>query len=77
MGNREGCQVSDKRLADLEFRLAFQEDALNSLDQVVARQQRDIEDLQRLNRELYRRLREWEERLEAGSEGAEEKPPHY
>ncbi len=71
--------MSDKRLADLEFRLAFQEDALNTLDQVVARQQREIADLQRINRELHRRLREWEERLEAGPDAVstEQKPPHY
>lgn len=71
--------MSDKRLADLEFRLAFQEDALNTLDQVVARQQREIADLQRINRELHRRLREWGERLEAGPDAVstEQKPPHY
>jgi SlyX protein len=70
--------MSDERLTDLEIRIAYQEDTLRSLDTTVARQQADIERLERMNRELYQRLREVSELMEAGSKApAHEKPPHY
>ena len=64
------------RLDQIEIKLAHLERALNELNDVVIRQQREIELLTARNRQLKDQL----ESLEAGggaSADAFEKPPHY
>ncbi len=68
--------MSEDRLIDLETRLAFQEDATTTLDDVVTRQQRQIDDLVQQIAILTERV----ERREGASEAAsdiDERPPHY
>ncbi len=65
----------DEILEDLQIRLAYQEDMIQSLNQTIAAQDQDI-------LWLKRQCRQWEERFKALSENAqgrlpEEKPPHY
>ena len=64
------------RLDQIEIKLAHLERALTELNDVVIRQQREIERLTTLNRQLKHQM----ELLEAGggarAEGFE-KPPHY
>lgn len=60
-----------ERIAELEARLAFQEDTLKALDAAVYGQQRRIDALE----QLCARLRD---AVEAGSDlGADQRPPHY
>ncbi len=62
-------------LAELESRIAFQEDAIDKLSDMVAKQEMDIERLTRMVKILNVQLRE------LGSAGdapaADEAPPHY
>ena len=68
--------MSEDRLIDLETRLAFQEDAIATLDEVVTRQQRQLDVMLQQIDLLKERL----ERGEGASESAadiDERPPHY
>lgn len=65
----------EERVADLESRLAFQDDTLQALNDEVVRQQRDIERLQLLVSALSQRQDELQTQI--GSEDEDEVPPHY
>lgn len=66
------------RLDELESRMAFQDDLIESLNRVIARQDRELA-------ELTRRIEELETRLAdvlaaagmPGGPGGHEVPPHY
>jgi len=75
MSKRETDQA---RLDELEARAAFQDDLIESLNQVVARQDREVTDLARRVKALETRLAELAEAasLPGGSAG-HEVPPHY
>jgi SlyX protein len=66
----------EDRLIELEMRAAYQEDALHTLGEELARQKREIE-------ALVSRLRELQSRVDSGGEGIfrgtaqDEVPPHY
>jgi SlyX protein len=62
-------------LAELESRIAFQEDAIDKLSDVVARQEMDLEKLTRMVKILHGQLRE----LGGGDDApaADVPPPHY
>lgn len=68
--------MHDDRLIEIETRIAYQEDALRTLSDALARQQLDLDRLQRLCQSL-------QTRLEAGTDTVapatleEERPPHY
>lgn len=64
-----------QQLHELQSQLAFQEDTIASLDAVVARQQREIDNLQTRWREQGEQL----DRLGAALDGApaDTPPPHY
>lgn len=64
-------------LADLQIRMAFQEQALDELNTVVTQQQRLLERAEREISLLRERLLEFEEMREEGSGAADERPPHY
>lgn len=65
----------EDRLNDLEMKLAFQEDLLNTLNDVIANQDREIQDLWSANRLLKQSLGD----IKAGSTTSEQEPPppHY
>jgi SlyX protein len=64
------------RLDQIEIKLAHLERALTELNDVVIRQQREIERLTMLNRQLKDQLELLEADGGASAEGFE-KPPHY
>lgn len=71
-------QKAGDRLEELESRLAFQDDLIESLNGVVARQDRELLELARRLRDLESRFNELAEA--AGPPGAAvgyEVPPHY
>lgn len=69
----------DKRLADLESRLAFQDDTVNSLNEIVSQQQLDIDRLRLQVKELASVLRAMRDEFSSGgaAAAADEPPPHY
>ena len=79
MGETMGAERSaSERLEELESRLAFQDDLIESLNGVVARQDRELLELSRRLRDLESRFNELAEA--AGPPGAAagyEVPPHY
>lgn len=68
-----------QQMMELQSQLAFQEDALGSLDTALAAQQQEILVLRRQVELLRARQREQESNSEAGVASAplDEKPPHY
>ena len=69
----------DKQLIELQSQFAFQEDLLRELNDIVVRQQAQIEALQRESQLQADKLTDLSARMSDGvTVGAEEdKPPHY
>jgi SlyX protein len=67
------------QISDLQSQLAFQEDAVKSLDDALAGQQQEILLLKRQLELLRQRQQEFAVHTDAGSHHpvADEKPPHY
>ncbi len=66
----------DEQLQDLQERYAFQEDLINSLNQALIDQGRQIERVELMVKELKNSMQEISSDLEQFSPG-EERPPHY
>lgn len=68
----------DARLAEMEVKLAFQDELLDALNATVARQQKDMELLQQQMRLLYQQLRQSQpDDSASGLSLRDELPPHY
>lgn len=66
------------RLDELESRAAFQDDLIESLNQVVARQDRELANLTRRVKELEAKLADLAEAASLpGGPVGHEVPPHY
>jgi len=65
----------ESRVMDLEARLAFQDDTIQALNDVLVEQQRIMDRLQLQVGALARRQEEMQVTFDAGEE--EEPPPHY
>jgi SlyX protein len=65
----------EQRLTDLEIKFSYQEDLLDQLNQVVVRQQREIDLLLREVRQLRQQVPEGSG--PTFSRASEELPPHY
>jgi SlyX protein len=68
--------MDEPRLIELETKLAYLEETLQVLNQVVARQQKQIDQLELLCRELRERALHATETVFRGTP-ADEVPPHY
>ena len=68
--------TSDARIDELESRLAFQEDLIERLNEVVARQDREIALLTRRLADLQGKLEDVAASAASAAEGFEP-PPHY
>jgi len=68
--------MNSDRLTDLEIKLAFQEDLLDSLNQVVTEQQKMIDLLQGQVRLLYQQLRSLQP-SDIALATEDTPPPHY
>jgi SlyX protein len=66
----------ESRITELEIKLAFQDDLLESLSQTVARQQQQIDLLQEQMRVLYRQIKS-NDPDNPGLPPQQEIPPHY
>ena len=74
----EPHDTMDSRLTELEIKASFQEDLLDQLNQVIVRQQRDID---QLLRDVDTLRRQAHQAADAGPsllrEPRDELPPHY
>jgi len=68
--------MDEERLIELETRFAYQEETLRVLNDIVARQQQQIDQLQQLCRQLIDRVARVGDSL-SKSTPADEVPPHY
>lgn len=68
--------MNESRITELEAKLAFAEDLLDTLNQTVIRQQRQIDSLQEQFRLLHQQVRDSQSDAESPSP-REEIPPHY
>ena len=68
--------MTEDRLIALETRLAFQEDTIATLDDVVTRQQRQIDEMGQRMAVLLERL-EQRDGASGAAGSVEERPPHY
>lgn len=66
-----------KRVVELETRLAYQDDVVVTLNDVVSRQQRQIDRLEATLRLLLDRVQRLSVLTEGADGNAEERPPHY
>jgi|AntAceMinimDraft_1070359.scaffolds.fasta_scaffold65716_2 SlyX protein len=65
----------DERFADLEMKLAFQEEVIHKLDEALISQQQQITTLQRQVKLLGNEVRTLD--AQTGSQQPEPPPPHY
>ena len=63
------------RIDDLESRIAFQEDAIDKLSDVMARQEKELDQLKRMVLILSTQIRNFDSGEEAPK--ANDIPPHY
>jgi SlyX protein len=68
--------MDEQRLVDLETRLAYQEEALRVLDEVITQQQQRIAELEHTCRQLRERLSARQRDAQSAAP-ADEVPPHY
>jgi SlyX protein len=68
--------MTEDRLIELETRLAYADDAIQSLSDTVAQQQRRLDQLDALCRQLVERLKTATETVHSGN-AADDVPPHY
>ncbi|MBY4897503.1 SlyX family protein [Cupriavidus sp. AU9028] len=66
----------ESRITDLEVKLAFQEDLLETLNLTVAKQQRQIELLQEQMQALYQQVGSATGAADSAAQSTE-LPPHY
>lgn len=64
----------DERMAELEIRQAFQDDSLQTLSDVIAEQQKQLD---ALRRELERLQARQDEQSQQYGEVPNDPPPHY
>jgi SlyX protein len=69
-------KMDENRLIDIETKLAYQEDLLQSLNQLVTEQRDRLDALQATCKLLLERLQEVSEAA-GGDESQYEVPPHY
>lgn len=69
-------EPNDQRLTDLEIKASFTEDTLEQLNQVVVRQQQEIDWLLREVKQLRQQVPEGSGSA-AFSRASEDLPPHY
>lgn len=67
--------MTERRLTEIESKLAFAEDLIETLSQTIARQQTQIDSLQAQLRLVYQQVQAM--RPEDARTPREELPPHY
>lgn len=66
----------DERLIEIETKVAYQEHTISELNDVIYRQQQQIDQLERICRALTDRMQDMAETA-TSDKGGHERPPHY
>ena len=69
--------MSERRLMDIETKIAFQEKSLKELNDVIYDQQREIDRLSSICDLLVKRVRDLSDFVPGSDGPSNEKPPHY
>ena len=69
--------MSEERLVEIETKIAFQEQTIEDLNDVLFEQQQEIEKLGSICDALVKRVKELSEFTPGIDAPANEKPPHY
>jgi SlyX protein len=67
----------EKRLDELESRIVFQDDLIESLNEVIARQDREIIAMASQLKTLFARFSDLAETAAPGASAEDDIPPHY
>lgn len=67
----------EKRLDELESRMVFQDDLIESLDEVIARHDREIITMAGQLKTLFSRISDLADTAAPGAAAEDEIPPHY
>jgi SlyX protein len=68
--------MNDERLVEIEIKIAYQEETIQALNEVVCHQQKQIDQLEKVCQLLYDRLKNLSPTTIEASP-SDEKPPHY
>jgi len=68
--------TSEEQLIDIETKIAFQEDTLQELNQLIYQHQRQLDQLEAGFKSLANRIKELSETIPV-ADPTDEKPPHY
>lgn len=69
--------MDEERLVDIEMRLAFQEDTIERLNDVICRQQELLDRLVARYESLGSRVKDLADRFPEDGGDDDERPPHY
>ena len=67
----------EKRLVELESRIVFQDDLIESLNEVIARHDREIITMTGQLKALFSRMSDLADTAAPGESAEDEIPPHY
>ncbi len=73
-------KMSDQRLIEIESKIAYQDDTILQLNDVLCKQQDQIDRLDALTQQLLGRVRDLSENSAGGASefsAMDERPPHY
>jgi SlyX protein len=70
-------KMSEERLIEIETKIAFQEQTIKELNDVIYEQQQEIDRLGSICDALVKRVKEFSEVVPGIDAPADEKPPHY
>lgn len=79
-GKQEGVPMANElemRIVELETKIAYQEDLLDTLNNIVAAQQQQLDQLEKVCRALIERWEDMNEALSSHRNEPYEIPPHY
>ncbi len=77
LGGTMANLVSEERIIELETKIAYQEDLLESLNATIAAQQQQLDQLEKVCRALIERWEQMNDTLKSHSSEQYEIPPHY
>ena len=69
-------RAAEKRIIELETRLAFQDDTIDDLSRTIAGQQRQIDDLTRMVKIINKQIKSLPQGI-SSNPADEPPPPHY
>ena len=67
--------MSEQRFVELEIKVAYQEDLVQDLNQIVVKQQRQIDRLEATCKMLHDRIKSLQDREQESD--VDQTPPHY